>query len=160
MSKISKSEALYTFHPDSEYVCGSCIFVKELKQGAGCAFLGPALQVSESAGGCNAFAHGHPGDNMFDVPWFSLFTPVQLGYEENKPGFSCKRCKHVDIFREDCDEVDRDSEGDTPGIISGDGCCNLWSPDKVRGHMTREEILHWIEMNGSKHGWAQQIERK
>ena len=146
MPKISKAEAGYQFHPDSEYVCGSCVLLKDLPQKKnGCAWFGPAVKVSATSGACNYFSHGHPGDQMFDVPWFSLFTPIELGYLENKPGFGCKRCEHADLLRHDCSEVDKDSPGDTPGEIHPGGCCNLWEADKKRGKMSRDDLEAYLE---------------
>ncbi|HLG97152.1 MAG TPA: hypothetical protein VKX49_12640 [Bryobacteraceae bacterium] len=108
----------------------------------GCAFFGPNVEISAQSGGCNAFAHADSG--KYEIPWLGLFTKVQLGYAENKPGFSCKRCSHVDLAAEDCERVDKNSEGDTPGLIAANAYCNQWEPDKKRAPLSSEKLLNMI----------------
>lgn len=141
--KLTKSEAGYQFHPDVEYTCSDCVMHKDLpKGGGGCAWFGPSDPISLESGSCNYFAHAH--DRKPELPWLALFTPVQLGYLENRQGFSCKRCVHIDLRQEDCERVEKDSNGDTPGEIDPMGCCNLWKPDRKRAALATPKLLDLI----------------
>jgi hypothetical protein len=138
--KISKAEAGYQYHPDIQYRCSDCVMMKPAKKGSACCWFGPSVPISPETGSCNYFAHAHP-EQKPDVPWLSLFTKEQLGYLENAQGFSCKRCEEFIFPRHECKKVDRNSEGDTPGEISPDGCCDFWQADRRRAKMTNEELV-------------------
>ena len=139
--KISKARAGYQFHPDIQYTCQSCVMLKDLgKNGYGCAWFGPNDPVDAKTGGCNYFSHGAG----FAIPWMALFTKEELGYLESPNGFSCKRCEHIDIEDKDCEKVDRNSAGDTPGEINPGGCCNIWEADRKRAAMPTEKLLTYI----------------
>jgi hypothetical protein len=157
MTKISKAAVGYTFHPDVEYPCSTCVFIKPIgtavfkpdrEFAAGCSFFGPQDPISPTKGGCIYYTHGD--STKFDIPWLSLFTKEQLGYEENRNGFGCKRCEYADLPASDCQKVDKDSPGDTPGEIHFGACCGAWERDKVRGKMTTPEILDYLSRLGSK----------
>lgn len=75
------------------------------------------------------------------MPWLGMYTKIELGYVENKQGFSCKRC---DLKGQDCSQVDKNSEGDTPGRIEANTCCNLWEADRKRAKMTTPALLQLI----------------
>lgn len=135
--KILKAEAGYICRPGTEYTCSDCVFLKTVKDGHGCVFFGAKVSISAAAGGCNYFALGKPAD----LPWIGTLTKEELGYTENKRGFSCKRCGHFAFPKEDCDRVDKDSPGDSPGEIEENGCCGSWGPDPKRSKMTTPALL-------------------
>lgn len=129
--KIPKEAVLYVFKPETNYTCGKCIF---LWKGSTCAVYSGKASADE--GGCGVYIHGEPGK----IEPFGLLTKEQVGYTENKNGFSCKRCEYFLVGKMDCRKVDRTSEGDTPGIIHPNACCNRWERDKERGSKTDEEF--------------------
>lgn len=100
-------------------------------------FFGAQVTVSAKTGGCDYFVLGKPAD----FPWIGTLTKEELGYAENKQGFSCKRCSHFAFPEEECERVDKDSPGDSPGEIEENGCCGSWSPDKKRAKMTTPALL-------------------
>ena len=132
MFKILKSSAGYIYRPGTEYTCGDCVMLKGTDHGHGCAYFGPGSSVDAERGSCNYFAHGS-GE---EIPWLGIFTKEELGYLENSRGFSCKRCEHFAVLKEDCETVQKNSTGDTPGIISPNACCDFWEGDKKRARMT------------------------
>lgn len=138
MGTIPKASALYVFRPETSYTCGECAFLKSDKGKHGCAFFGPAFSVSPMMGACGYYSHAEPG--QFEVPWMGIFTPVELGYAENRNGFSCGRCEYFGVGKNDCSKVDRNSPGDTPGEINPRGCCSLWDGDKKRGRLNDEQL--------------------
>lgn len=132
---ITKAQAGYICNDATDYLCGDCQFRKD---GSHCAYFGPKVPISLTAGSCNRFKQGDPDG----VPWLKpYFTKIELGYVENKNGFGCKRCEHFAVGRNDCNEVDKNSPGDTPGKIDLRACCDFQEPDKVRGQMTNEELV-------------------
>lgn len=140
--KITKAQAGYTFHPDvPAYVCEDCIFEKDLKGKDYCSLFGAAITINEKTGSCNMWSHGEPEKQKIDVPLLSIFTKSQLGYDENRFGFSCKRCSHFGIGKNDCEVVDKNSTGDTPGQISPNACCSVWTRDSKRGGMTDQQLV-------------------
>jgi len=106
-----------------------------------CAFFGPATTINEEIGSCNYYSHGEPEKEKIDVPWLSIFTKIQLGYAENRPGFSCKRCSHFGVGKNDCNFVDKSSPGDTAGEINPNACCSLWTRDPKRGGLSDEALV-------------------
>jgi hypothetical protein len=140
VNKLEKQQAGYLYRPGARYVCGECVFLKELPSGQqGCAFFGTAVKVSASRGSCNYYTYG-PAPRP-DVPWLNSFTKLELGYLENENGFSCKRCEEFAIGKNDCRKVDRHSPGDNPGIISPDGCCSNWERDSVTGRASDAKLV-------------------
>jgi hypothetical protein len=140
MEKLEKQQAGYLYRPETHYVCGECVFQKELPKGkAGCALFGPSETISLSKGSCDYFSHGHRPKP--EVPWLGVWTKIELGYFENEGGFSCKRCEEFLVGKNDCKKVDKDSEGDTPGIISANGCCSNWERDPIRGGASDERLV-------------------
>jgi hypothetical protein len=135
--KISKEQAGYQYRPEVEYRCVECVMRKKADAGLRCAWFGPTVPVKDY-GTCIYFAHG----TVADIPYLGLFTKEELGYEENKEGFSCKRCEEFSYARNDCKKVDRNSPGDTPGTISPNACCDFWERDRKRGGMTKPELIH------------------
>jgi hypothetical protein len=143
MSKIPKASALYVFRPETNYTCGICVFMKDRSKGNGCAFFGPSESVDANSGSCGYFTHADPKKHP-DVPWLGLFTKGELGYYENPQGFSCKRCEYFGVGKNDCERVDRYSDGDTPGVIAQNACCSLWEPDSRRATMSDEQLIQVI----------------
>lgn len=136
---ITKAQAGYIYRPETQYTCGECVFAK----GSACSFFGPSSKIDLKKGSCNYYTHGEPGEIM--VPWIGVFTKEELGYVENKNGFSCKRCEYFDYENSDCNKsVCKDSPGDTPGLIHPNACCNYQEPDSKRGQMSTEEVLALI----------------
>lgn len=132
---LTKGQALYVFRPETpDYTCNACVF---LKGSDGCAMFARDFKVSGDMGSCNFWSHG---ERKINVPCLSLYTPEELGYAENPNGFGCRRCSEFIEQKNDCERVDRKSPGDSPGIISPDGCCAAWQKDAKRGKMTDAEL--------------------
>jgi hypothetical protein len=160
MTKISKAQAGYTFHPDvAAYVCGGCVFEKDANGKDFCALIGPSVAISEETGSCNSWMHGEPEEQKIEVPWFSIATKQQLGYDENRVGFSCKRCSNFIVGSNDCLRVYRNSPGDTPGIISPDACCSLWKKDGWRGSLTTPQLVQVMARSAQKKNGLQELAR-
>lgn len=142
--KIPKETVLYVFRPETQYTCNKCVQYKAKNPDAKvatCALLA-AKESIRPFGSCGFWIHMDPfGENTPEVPHLGVLTKLQVGYDENEQGFSCKRCEYFDPERLDCRKVDKDSEGDTPGIIHPNACCNRWEVDKVRGKMKTEDLL-------------------
>lgn len=141
MNKLEKQAAGYLFRPETHYVCGECVFHKPLPGDGkfGCVLFGPGETISLTKGSCDYFSHGHvPKDG---IPWLGIWTKLELGYAENENGFSCKRCEEFIVGQNDCKKVDKDSEGDTPGTISPNGCCSNWEHDPIRGSLPDDRLV-------------------
>ena len=127
MEKDSKASVGYMFKPNTQYVCGDCRdyipdSLRCVPHGASDTFL--------PLDGCNIFVPGTPHtDNVFPL---GALTKGESGFMRSNYGFSCKRCEHFNPEAFDCEEVDKDSPGDTPGMIHPDACCNEWEPDPSR----------------------------
>ncbi len=144
MSKLSKAEAGYIEANNSEFVCGDCVFAKNAGGGAfNCGLMETAGPISMESGSCNNLIYGVRGS---ELPYIADKTLVELGYMENEFGFGCKRCRHWDMKKRDCDEVDKNSPGDTPGEIAVTTCCNLWAFDPKRGKMSTPKLFQLIEL--------------
>lgn len=143
MAKIPKEAVLYVFRPETQYTCDKCIFYKQSYQHPSqCSIFGPAADIKPH-GSCGFWIHRDPQDGGREMPWIGLVTKEQSGYVENATGFSCKRCEYYSTGM-DCEKVDKNSEGDTPGIIHPNACCNRWEPDSIRSKMSPkmlEEIV-------------------
>ena len=140
--KISKTDAGYLSRHDCEFNCGSCTAVIQDGKYAYCSYFGPNETVNPTYGSCNYFS---PGGPLVNTPYFTNnFEKQELGYTENsgKQGFGCKRCTYISFEKRDCQKVDKDSPGDTPGEISPEsGCCNDWKADPNRSKMTTQALL-------------------
>lgn len=130
---IKKEAVLYVFRPETQYTCNKCVFAKD--KSTKCALFGPTESI-KSYGGCNYWIHSSQQDQ---ISWIGTITKVESGYMENEQGFSCKRCEYF-LPNNDCQKVDKNSEGDTPGIISPNGCCGNWDADDTRAKMTTEQL--------------------
>lgn len=137
MGKIPKQAVLYVFRPETNYLCGECVFLRSMRSHDACAFFGPDTKISAIAGGCGLFVHGEPDE---DAPWFGLLTKEETGYAENKHGFGCRRCDEFIEESSDCKKVDKDSPGDTPGAIMARACCNRWEASPTRAKMSDEDF--------------------
>lgn len=114
--KVPKQAVLYILVPETEYCCEDCAFFTAPEY---CAVFGD--ETVKSCGSCGVFMRGEDCGDIDGAP----LTKLQAGYAENEPGFSCKRCGNFEKGNE-CKVVDKDSEGDTPGEIHPDACCNAW----------------------------------
>jgi hypothetical protein len=130
MDKFPKQSVGYTHAENTNYTCPDCVFNVSKGQ---CAVLGRAGTISEF-GGSNFFIFSPPNDRAREkMPYVGPLTKNEIGYVENKPGFSCKRCEYfVGGTAMDCKKVDKDSPGDDPGMIHPDACCNRWEKDGMR----------------------------
>lgn len=90
-----------------------------------CTIHGPD-DIIKPYGSCGLFVKGYsmPGHPMGNV------TKRESGYEENRPGFSCKRCEYFHGDEKKCEKIDHNSFGDDPGIIHPDACCNAWDSEE------------------------------
>lgn len=141
--KIPKEAVLYVFRPETQYTCDKCVFSKDKNHpdSTKCKILG-ATESINPYGSCGFWIHMDPhGEKTPEIPWIGAITKIQAGYDENKQGFSCKRCEYFDPEKMDCSKVDKNSEGDTPGIIHPNACCNRWEVDSKRGKKTTEELM-------------------
>jgi hypothetical protein len=146
-NKITKEAVLYIFRPETDYTCSKCVFSKNklYPNTTKCKVLGPAETI-ESFGSCGFYIHMDPkGEVTPEVPMLGVMTKDQVGYFENKFGFSCKRCEYFDAKTLNCEKVDKDSEGDTPGIIHPNACCNNWEPDKIRAKLSSDKLSVLLE---------------
>lgn len=108
-SKIDKDDALYLEIKNTDYECKDCIFYKEKK----CALYGKEVDI-KPFGSCNYWMEDKIG---VETDWLNTTTKKESGYEENKDGYSCKRCEYFHSGK--CEKV--------KGSISLDGCCDFWS---------------------------------
>lgn len=120
---MPKAAALYLRFPDTDYQCADCsMWIPKAER---CTIHGPDDTI-RAEGSCGFFIKGKPhGDKAM-----GMVTTEQSGYEESKPGFSCKWCQHFvsspQQGRGDCQRIDKDSKGQDPGNISPEACCNAW----------------------------------
>lgn len=108
--KADKSDALYLERKNTDYECKDCIFYKQKK----CALYGESVEI-QSYGSCNYWMQSN---GKIEKDWLNTTTKLESGYEENKNGYSCKRCEYFD-GKSKCEKV--------KGTISPDGCCNFWN---------------------------------
>jgi hypothetical protein len=106
--KISKGDAGYIEEENCDYKCDECFFYKEKK----CALYGQSVDI-KPFGSCILFQKSNGGN---EKSWVSSTTKAATDYEENKDGFSCKRCEYFN--NGSCKKV--------AGSISPNGCCNFW----------------------------------
>jgi hypothetical protein len=142
---ITKAQAGYVMFPRTEYNCGDCAAYDA--DDHRCLYLGPT-DVVLPYDGCNYMTKGEPGIIVPSKPEegedadgdsaMSLLTPQQAGFARSSFGFSCKRCANFIDTMYDCQLVDKESLGDTPGMISPDACCNAWLADAHRSLLPTE----------------------
>lgn len=141
-NKIPKEAVLYIFRPETQYTCSVCVFAKN--KSTKCAWFGPKEEI-KPYGSCGFWGHMDPKNEQTpEIPWLGIVTKEQAGYDENKNGFSCKRCEYWGIKDLSCEKVNRFSAGDTPGIIHPNACCNRWEADDKRAQMTTEQINNFL----------------
>ncbi len=152
-TRIAKDAVGYTYRPETQVTCDVCVFSKDSRypnETKRCKFLGPNVDI-KSYGSCILFTHMDPTkEGTPEVPMLNVYTPEEVGYAENKMGFTCKRCIHFDADSNDCYVVDKDSPGDTPGMIHANACCNNWWADPVRAQMTTEQVLDFLNKNKAR----------
>jgi hypothetical protein len=144
--KIPKEAVLYIFRPETKYTCDKCVFSKnkDFPNSTKCKVLGPNENI-KPYGSCGFWIHMDPvGENTPEIPYIGVITKEQAGYFENEEGFSCKRCEYFDIKNLDCERVNKDSEGDTPGLIHPNACCNRWEPDDVRAKLSSDKLTELL----------------
>ncbi len=137
--KIPKEAVLYIFRPEANITCGKCVFIR----GSKCAVLGPTETVSPKTGSCGFYIHGDIGEAK-TIPFIGFITKEEAGYFENPTGFQCKRCEYFKVKQNDCEKVDADSDGDTPGMIHPDACCNAWEADTIRAKLSDDKLMKAI----------------
>jgi hypothetical protein len=121
-----KAAVGYVFAPGTSVLCGECAYIQEDL----CTdHPGPEQFVSLETGSCNDWQDRRAGPVLgnHSRAW------LMVAYAENDNGFGCRRCIHMGYPKRDCNAVDKDSPGLTPGEIHPYGCCNLWERDPTRG---------------------------
>jgi hypothetical protein len=141
---ITKAQAGYIMVPHSTYTCGECVSYDA--DDRRCLFLSPSSIVLPFDG-CNYFAPGEPesiipkdgkGLDADGDSAMGLLSDQEAGLVRSNFGFSCKRCANYIGNMFDCQLVDKDSEGATPGMIVPDACCNCWIPDPTNSSLPEE----------------------
>lgn len=123
-----KAAVSYVYAPDTSVLCQECAFITP---GGKCTdHPGKEQFVSLETGSCNDWQDLRQGR----VRGNNSRAWVVVAYTENQNGFGCRRCRHMGYPKHDCDAVDRNSPGATPGEIHPYGCCNLWKKDTRRGN--------------------------
>lgn len=135
MKKIKKSQALYIERPNTQYQCKDCVYFRMFMNAPRCALF-KQHEIIKEIGTCGLWQP--KSEVLLSTPWFVTSSKIESGYEENKEGFSCKRCE--EFTENDCKKIDKNSPGDSKGTISKDGCCNFWDKDDERGNMKTEEF--------------------
>jgi hypothetical protein len=122
MGTIKKERAGYVYSPGSDYTCGECAFYESGK----CLLYKKPGNDVETYGSCILW---QPDVKGVEIPQIGTTNKKDTGYEENKPGFSCKRCEYFLYEEMDCKKVDKNSAGATPGQIRSGACCNFWDKE-------------------------------
>lgn len=120
-SKIDKQAVLYIHIDGTNYQCRDCILFITNNH---CLVHRKDDKILPSDS-CGLFIYGEPAEEGTPL---GIITPEQSGltHSENDTGFSCKQCEYFGSQVKDCQKVNKDSEGDDPGIIHPDACCNNW----------------------------------
>ena len=129
-----KAAVAYVFAPGTSVLCQECAFIT--LDGKCTDYGGAERDVSPSTGSCNDWQDLRRGRIVGN----GFRTKQQTAYTENAVGFGCRRCGHMDYASQDCNAVDKNSPGPTPGRIDPYGCCNLWGKDAKRGSLTEKEF--------------------
>lgn len=143
VGKIPKQAVLYLHvvrdvnGHQTQYQCRDCAkWIADLNR---CTEHGLEDQILAD-GGCGLFVRGESVQAADGAAPKGYVTIAESGYEENGPGFSCKRCvfflpgtdSEGGWFKPgDCQRVAAASSGDDPGGIHPDACCNGWSPGQT-----------------------------
>lgn len=131
--KIDKAVVGYIYKPGQNYTCSNCLY----QNGQYCKLYSRSEKISLTEGSCNLFMLGRENS---EIPTIAKTTKVETGYMENNQGFSCKRCEEFDSKAQSCHKINKNSVGNTPGIISPDACCNHWKSDPIRSKLTDKEL--------------------
>lgn len=137
-SKTPKQSVLYVLRPETEYTCEKCLFKRD--EAKKCALFAATDNIKPS-GSCGFWIHFNPEKAGSDFAPIGAVTKEEAGYMDSKNGFSCKRCEYFDPNSMDCSKVDKNSDGDTPGEIHPNACCNRFEPDDKRGNMTTDQLI-------------------
>ena len=117
--KKDKAIVLYLHVEGTDYECKDCmLFIKNQR----CMVHGKDDVILETDS-CGLFIYGESYDKGAPM---GLYTPERSGLTHSKNGFSCKRCEYFNPPEKKCSEVDENSDGDDPGIIHPNACCNNW----------------------------------
>jgi len=119
--KLPKAAVLYIHVPGTDYECEDCLL---FIVGERC-LVHRKDDVIKATDSCGLFLYGKALENARPI---GIVTPIQSGLTHSKNGFSCKRCTYFNSPQQKCAKVDENSDGDDPGIIHADACCNVWSP--------------------------------
>jgi len=147
--KIQKEAVLYVFRPETQYTCDKCIFSKNKKypNSTKCKIFGVNEDI-KPYGSCGFWIHAdNLNENTPEIPYIGLITKEESGYDENKEGFSCKRCEYFDMKNNDCEKVNKNSQGDTYGMIHPNACCNKWEADDKRSKLSFEKLAELLNKN-------------
>jgi len=132
MGNIPKQVAGYVHKYGTDYLCLDC---PEWNADNLC-HLHSNTQLVTISDTCNYWTQGQP-EHLVPI---GALTATESGLARRVNGAGCKRCEYFNVEKWDCEKVDKDSEGDDPGVIHPDACCNAQSPDKVRGEMTNAAL--------------------
>jgi len=130
---MPKAAVGYLYAPGTSLLCRECAFI----DGGKCSdHAGREQYVSLDTGSCNDWQDRRKGPVIGNRSrsW------VEVAYLQNKNGFGCRRCEHMSLEKEDCNAVDKDSPGATPGKIHPYGCCALWKKDPKRGEWKENQF--------------------
>ena len=133
MGKIEKNNAGYVLALGVSYFCKECAFISERGE---CTSYVPAEANVTSTGGCILWQDLRDGR----IEGNHSHTREETAYEENRYGFSCKRCDEFIVGRERCKKVAEDGPP-APGMIHPDGCCNLWEKSPTRGDLPTNRLV-------------------
>ena len=120
-TKKPKAVVLYIHVPGTDYECEDCLFFITNQK----CLLHRPTDLILATDSCGLFVYGKAIENARPL---GIINPVQSGLTHSKNGFSCKRCNYFNSQPQKCTQVDETSDGDDPGIIHPDACCNAWSP--------------------------------
>jgi hypothetical protein len=124
----------------TQYECRDCpSWISDTRR---CIAHGPDVEIL-ATGSCSFWLYGQPKLSAQAKP-LDFITPIQSGYQNNPAGagWSCKRCRHFVAKCDEqgrlseqggCDLVDFRTDGDDPGMIHPDACCNANELDTMLG---------------------------
>jgi len=104
-----------------------------------CTIHGPN-DVLKALGTCGYWIKGHPITSNEGSAHGNV-TKAASGYEVNRQGFSCKRCKAFEPKGEGkgrCKLVKAEGPGYDRGNIHPNGCCAAWTADPRRSKMSND----------------------
>lgn len=112
VKKISKEDALYLQHKNTDYQCKDCIFYKNKK----CALYNEQIDI-QPFGSCNYWMRSNDTVQPY-VSFLNTTDKKESGYVEHEDGFTCGRCEYFLNGQNECKKV--------KGVILESGCCNFW----------------------------------